>query len=205
MNPRQQIHLVEESVWSQLQAFLGDESAIKRAVQRAQGEQDSLARELEHHREALRLTEKTAAGLVGSLAGLEDDVVLKPLRVRLLALSDQAAAHRRAIIDLETRLLAGEAVAMSLHEIRALGGLDYLSDADLAELLEQSGPTPQQRREVLMNLGCQVILLNKEVKVELDLRLVTTASAPTGRGSSTATSSPPTSWSACMTACLCPR
>jgi hypothetical protein len=113
-NPRQQIGAVEASVWEQVCSFLGDDAAIRRAVANARGQQADIARELEHHREALRLAEKMAAGLVATLSGLEDAVVTEPVRKRLLGLSEQTAGHRRAIQDLETRIMAEDAMVMSL-------------------------------------------------------------------------------------------
>jgi site-specific DNA recombinase len=189
VNPRQQIHLVEQSVWKQVRDFLGDDAAIKRAVRRAQGEQDSLARELEAHREALRTAEKQAAGLVGALGGLEDAVVLEPLRKRLSALSGEAQTHRRAIAELEARQMTEGMIVLCLrhHE-------DFL-----AGRLRLDVHSPQERRELLLGLGCRVVLQDKLVKVELDVPLVadgpvlvSATNSPTRRGSSTATSNPPT-------------
>jgi site-specific DNA recombinase len=183
VNPRQQIHLVQQSVWKQVRDFLGDDAAIKRAVRRAQGEQDSLARELEAHREAVRTAEKQAAGLVAGLAELEDECVLRPLRARLAALSGETQTHRRAIVELEARQMTEAMIVLCLRHHEDL----------LAGRLRLEVPSPQERREVLLGLGCRV-LRDKLVKVELDVpvvadgpALVSVTNSPTARGSSTAT------------------
>jgi hypothetical protein len=203
VNPRQQISAVEQSVWSQVREFITDDAAIRRAVEKAQGRAADLTLELAHHKEGLRKAEETADRLVGSLAGLEDDVVLQPLRKRLLGISKQAQTDRAAIADLEARQQLGELATQSLADILSkCGALSRLiitaNGREHVRSLVVEGPvqiiediTPETKREILQGCGCRVTLLDKRVRVELE-PLVSSTNSPTRRGSSIATSSPAT-------------
>ena len=188
-NKSMQIEQVEESVWEQVVNLAQDQGALQRAIEKARGDDAGLELELAARRQLITDAEATAARLVDALSGLTDPIVQRPLRAKLAALSKQAEEHRRAVVDLESRLAqCGQASSGLAYVLAMFQGtitsvmtetttepfpLASLGRIDRLVLTAEGEPeiTPEVKRKVLEALGCRVTLDNKQIRVELNIPL----------------------------------
>ena len=118
--------------------------------------------ELESHQRLLAEVEKTAARLVLALSGLSDEIVQRPLRDRLQALSRKAEGHRLTIGELEDRLSQRAGAVLGIEQVMAAMLALYERATNLGEFMDgaddlQKGPvlSLEQKRKVLQALGCR--------------------------------------------------
>jgi hypothetical protein len=187
-NPRMQIEHVEAEVWRQVEEILTDRGALATVLDRAQGRQVDLARQRAAHERLLREAENRAEKLVRELAGFTDPIVTGPLRESLKWLSEVAQKHRLDIADLDKQLQ--ERVAIELG-VKALWDLfqkstslgEFMDGAERVALEPKPTLTPEEKRKVLLSLGCRVVLDNKKVIVTLEFPLPA-RSVPLGKKAS---------------------
>jgi site-specific DNA recombinase len=180
---------VEQEVWNRIINLANDNKALERAIERARGSDTNLQLELESVQKCLSLATERAQKLVAAMAGYDDPVFTEALKLSLDGLQQEVAALRVRQAELEDQWRMKASVyeyvkSLNLDLIVRHGTEEYELDLTVLKDYEDDEEiSPQQQRDILLALGCQVVIENRQVKVELSIPLVRSATSASRRGS----------------------
>jgi hypothetical protein len=178
--PRVWVEQVELKVWTRVSEFLSDEAALRRAVAKAQGGEADFEAERADHEKAISEADGKGAPLVDLLADALDSAITEATRERLAGISRELAGHRRALEVLASREASlaavharmDEAVVMVRSHLDSVLTVTYEGERPVGQPAARypvPSLTPEQRRVVLQQLCCRMVLHGRDVAIDLTI------------------------------------